>query len=144
MTATTAQRYIYTAYRNGESELNLTASQDLARHPDWSPDGQTIVYQRWVPGGEYDIYTMDPGGGNVLPIVEGTVDQHVSGHFTERRADCVPKPGERHGLRPLDRRLDAQHAGSAHVRPGGLRRVPGLAAAIAITPRSAASDEKRV
>ena len=66
---------IYTAYRNGESELNLTASQDLARHPDWSPDGQTIVYQRWVPGGEYDIYTMDPGGGNVTPIVQGTVDQ---------------------------------------------------------------------
>ncbi len=75
-----AEDDIYTVYRNGESELNLTASQDgQARHPDWSPDGQTIVYQRDVPGGGmdmgYDIYTMDPGGANVLPIVQGTVDQ---------------------------------------------------------------------
>jgi Tol biopolymer transport system component len=68
---------IYTAYRNGESELNITASQSSdARHPDWSPDGQTIVYQRYPSGGgSFDIYTMDPGGGNVMPIVEGTADQ---------------------------------------------------------------------
>ena len=67
---------IFTVYRNGKSEVNLTASQSgEARHPDWSPDGQTIVYQRSVPGGAFDIYTMDPAGGDVLPIVQGTASQ---------------------------------------------------------------------
>jgi len=66
---------IYTVYRNGKSELNLTASQSGdALHPDWSPDGQTIVYYHAVSG-SYDIYSMDPGGGNVLPLVQGTADQ---------------------------------------------------------------------
>ncbi len=49
-----AEDDIFTVYRNGESELNLTASQaGQARHPDWSPDGQTIVYQRSVPAGGF-------------------------------------------------------------------------------------------
>ncbi len=33
------------------------------------------MYYRSVLGGGYDIYSMDPGGGNVTPIVEGTADQ---------------------------------------------------------------------
>ncbi len=66
---------IYTVYRNGESELNLTASQATASHPDWSPDGQTIVYQLAVPGSGSDIYKMDPSGGNIVPLVQGAVDQ---------------------------------------------------------------------
>ena len=66
---------IYTVFRNGESELNLTASQaGSALHPDWSPDGQTIVYYRAVSE-SYDIYSMDQDGGDVLPLVQGTADQ---------------------------------------------------------------------
>jgi TolB protein len=66
---------IYRVHPNGTGEVNLTETQDGdAYHPDWSPDGQLIVYHLFVPQSP-DIYTMDPSGGNVTPIVQGDADQ---------------------------------------------------------------------
>jgi Tol biopolymer transport system component len=60
-----AHSQVFTIRPGGASLVQLThvASDQAAGAPDWSPDGQRIVYES-NQSGSYEIWSMDADGGN--------------------------------------------------------------------------------
>lgn len=54
---------IYRYNVDGSGRLQLTSDPTSEDQPTWSPDGKTIVYRR-LNGKQFDLYLMDPDGGN--------------------------------------------------------------------------------
>jgi TolB protein len=50
--------------------LTTTAVPGGAETPVWSPDGQTIVYARYVEENNNEVFLMDPEGGNQLRLTD--------------------------------------------------------------------------
>jgi TolB protein len=61
-------REIYTVDPDGSDLRRVTNNGWDDNHPDWSPDGQTIVLSSELSPGNYEIVTMDPDGGNVVNL----------------------------------------------------------------------------
>jgi Tol biopolymer transport system component len=58
---------IYLRTADGQ-EINLTQHPADDVHPAWSPDGQQIIFSSERGGGYFQIYTMNPDGGNVQQV----------------------------------------------------------------------------
>ncbi len=67
---------VFRSERSGTAELwrmnadgsdlrQLTTGNRQAQGPAWSPDGQSIAFEWWTPGGSWDIWTMSADGYNV-------------------------------------------------------------------------------
>jgi serine/threonine protein kinase/Tol biopolymer transport system component len=82
--ASDAGTIVYTSIENGQRDLFLSRAAGGARvrvtndaatefDPQLSPDGETIVFARLVPGreGELEICTTPAFGGTVTPIIPG-------------------------------------------------------------------------
>lgn len=67
---------------NGAGLQQLTRGGD-DRHPSWSDDGKRIYFQRRLPDGNWDIYSMSSDGTDPAPILR-TVDLDET--FPVRRA----------------------------------------------------------
>ncbi len=61
-------REIYTIDPDGSDLRRVTTNAWDDNHPDWSPDGETIVLSSELSSGNYDIVTMDPDGGNLVNL----------------------------------------------------------------------------
>jgi Tol biopolymer transport system component len=57
----------------GEAEQVTDFTLEPAR-PDWSPNGDAIVFQSYT-GGTFDVWTMAPDGSNVQQLTEGPYDE---------------------------------------------------------------------
>ena len=62
------------------SYQDLTGSGDDCRQPNWSPNGDLILYQKFV-GGQWDIWVMDVNGNNHNKITKGEGDK-TDGSFS--------------------------------------------------------------
>jgi TolB protein len=60
---------------DGSGIVQLTTNL-RAEAPAWSPDGSRIAFHREDPSGNWDIYVMDAGGGNLVRL---TTDQSTDG-----------------------------------------------------------------
>jgi len=58
---------IYVMDSDGESQTRITKGASLALHPDWAPDGSSIVYQFYSPTGP-KLMRVQPGGGAPVGI----------------------------------------------------------------------------
>lgn len=59
--------------------LQLTPEAMRAANPKWSPDGSTIAFVGWEPGGKRGIFTVTADGGDLSQIsVEDTHNQSPS------------------------------------------------------------------
>lgn len=67
---------------NGAGIQQLTRGAD-DRHPSWSDDGKKLYFQRRMPDGNWDLYSMEADGTDPAPILR-TVD--VDELFPVRRA----------------------------------------------------------
>jgi TolB protein len=56
------------------SYISLTKEGDDCRQPNWSPNGDKIVYQRYE-GGQWDLWVMNPDGSNKKKITTGPGDK---------------------------------------------------------------------
>jgi Tol biopolymer transport system component len=62
------QDLIYTVKPDG-TDLTPVPGSELANNGHaWSPDGQKLALGHFVPGSDYDIYTMDAAGGDPSPV----------------------------------------------------------------------------
>jgi Tol biopolymer transport system component len=66
---------IYVMDADGSNITSLTHDRDIPDgHPEWSPDGTRIMFERSVPNGgppwweNTDIYVMNPDGSNVIRL----------------------------------------------------------------------------
>jgi Tol biopolymer transport system component len=59
---------IYTIAPDGTDPQRVTTNDRDDAHPDWSPDGQTIVYSSEVSSGNYDILTIRPDGSGIVNL----------------------------------------------------------------------------
>jgi len=60
---------------DGSSEyIRLTSSTDDCRQPNWSPNGDKILYQKFEAG-QWDIWIMDTDGANQFKVTSGTGDK---------------------------------------------------------------------
>ncbi|MFB6232130.1 MAG: T9SS type A sorting domain-containing protein [Salinibacter sp.] len=50
----------------------LTDDSRRDRNPDWSPDGETIAFQRRTSQSDHDIYTVEVASGQVQPVVNNS------------------------------------------------------------------------
>jgi len=58
-----AELYIMNA--DGRNQRRLTTTPEFEFSPQWSPDGLQILFQRIVPGSDFETYVMDVDGGHV-------------------------------------------------------------------------------
>lgn len=58
----------------GGEPVRLTEPPLQPAAPVWSPDGQTIAFQNFVPEGRYHIWTIAPDGGRATEITSGPND----------------------------------------------------------------------
>jgi TolB protein len=67
---------IITKYKiDGSSAyLELTSSTDDCRQPNWSPNGDKILYQKFESG-QWDIWIMDTDGTNKFKVTSGEGDK---------------------------------------------------------------------
>ena len=65
-------RGLFTIKPDGSSLIRLTSGND--QHPDWSPDGTKIVFERVGDG----IYTIKPDGSGLTEIVNNTLTHDPS------------------------------------------------------------------
>ena len=60
---------IYTINTDGSGLRRLTTSAVTDENPQWSPDSQTIVFQRGRYGNDPDIYAVAPDGTSERPVL---------------------------------------------------------------------------
>ena len=67
---------IITKYKiDGSSAyIELTSSADDCRQPNWSPNGDKILYQKFESG-QWDIWIMDTDGTNKFKVTSGAGDK---------------------------------------------------------------------
>lgn len=66
---------IYAVNADGSGLMNLTNDpQGNDGDPDWSPDGQRIVYARGTVPPAVDIYVMNADGSGKRPVIQGNSD----------------------------------------------------------------------
>jgi TolB protein len=58
----------------GSSYIRLTSSADDCRQPNWSPNGDKILYQKFEAG-QWDIWVMDINGTNKSKVTSGAGDK---------------------------------------------------------------------
>jgi TolB protein len=58
----------------GSSYIRLTSSTDDCRQPNWSPNGDKILYQKFEAG-QWDIWIMDTNGTNKSKVTSGAGDK---------------------------------------------------------------------
>ena len=58
---------IFTVRPDGTDIRQLTFNAYYDNNPNWSPDGSRIAFNTYIAG-EFDIYTMDPAGGDVVNL----------------------------------------------------------------------------
>lgn len=70
---------IWTMSPNGENKKNISQESDSLdqggwRRPNWSPDGNWIIHERYISGGEVgtEIFIMDTSGYNAEWLVHGS------------------------------------------------------------------------
>jgi TolB protein len=54
--------------------IELTSSTDDCRQPNWSPNGDKILYQKFASG-QWDIWIMDTDGTNEFKVTQGEGDK---------------------------------------------------------------------
>jgi len=69
--------HIYVAAVTGTSGTNITTNAE-AEQPEWSPDGSTILFSSNRTG-NYDVFTMDSAGGNVVNLTNRAHDDGNDG-----------------------------------------------------------------
>jgi Tol biopolymer transport system component len=66
---------IWIVEADGTDERRLTPASARSEAPDWSPDGDRIVFQQWnVPydySGQIDIYAMNVDGSDIRQLTDG-------------------------------------------------------------------------
>lgn len=51
-------------------KIKEIASQIMASHCDWSPNGKHIIFSEWISSGVHNtIWIMDAAGGNIRPLI---------------------------------------------------------------------------
>jgi len=70
---------IWTMSPNGENKKNISQESDSLdqggwRRPNWNPDGNWIIHERYISGGEVgtEIFIMDTSGSNAEWLVHGS------------------------------------------------------------------------
>ncbi len=58
-----AELYIMNA--DGSDQRRLTTTTEFEFSPQWSPDGSQILFQRTVPGSDFETYVMNADGSHV-------------------------------------------------------------------------------
>jgi hypothetical protein len=58
----------------GGEPVRITEPNLQPAAPAWSPDGQTIAFQNFVPQGSYHVWTIAPDGGRATEITSGPND----------------------------------------------------------------------
>ena len=59
---------VYTVNRDGSDALNLTPYPDGGKHPEWSPSGNRIAFERLN-----NVWVMDTDGNNATQLTSDTV-----------------------------------------------------------------------
>lgn len=63
----------YKIYGSGDY-IPLTSLSDDCRQPNWSPQGDRIIYQRFA-NGKWDLWIINPDGSNAVQLTTGTGDK---------------------------------------------------------------------
>ncbi|WP_371478017.1 TolB family protein [Kitasatospora sp. NBC_00315] len=53
---------------SGQHQLTQPATGSVDDHPDWSPDGRTIAFDRLTDGGSPHLWTVDAAGGEAQQL----------------------------------------------------------------------------
>jgi len=56
---------LYVMNADGSDQRRLTMTPEFEFSPQWSPDGLQILFQRTVPGSDFETYIMDADGSHV-------------------------------------------------------------------------------
>ncbi len=56
---------LYVMNADGSDQRQLTATAEFEFSPQWSPDGGQILFQRTIPGSDFETYLMDADGSHV-------------------------------------------------------------------------------
>ena len=75
--ASDADGILYKVRANGTelTQLTTAATATNARQPVWSPLGDKIVFQSPGIGGAFDLFTIDPTGGNLTNVTSSATDE---------------------------------------------------------------------
>jgi len=57
-----------------EDYIALTAAEDDCRQPNWSPQGDWILYQRYA-NGRWNLWVVHPDGTGARPVTTGSYDK---------------------------------------------------------------------
>jgi hypothetical protein len=90
--------------------------------PDWSPDGQRIVYQS-NQAGNHDVWVIDGDGRSPQPLTTASEDEREPDWSPDRQQIVYRRGGERNG----DGELWLMDADGSNQRPLGERKVMGRA-----------------
>lgn len=53
---------LYVMQMDGSDQRRLTITREYEFTPQWSPDGRQNLFQRTVPGSDFETYVMDADG----------------------------------------------------------------------------------
>ena len=74
---------------DGSDPVPLTADQDYAVTPSWSPDGLKIVYVSAVDGELEDIWTMNTDGNNKVNVTRSKTVNESHPHWTPQSSGII-------------------------------------------------------
>lgn len=73
---------IYRCNVNGLNVQQLAINPANDTWPTWSPDGERIVFSSMRNGSNYDLYTMNADGSNVLRLTQGNGMHNIQAVFS--------------------------------------------------------------
>ena len=63
---------IFVMNADGSGQTNITNSPSFDAQPDWSPDGDTIIFNTNRDGGDFEIYAMNPDGSGLQRLTNSS------------------------------------------------------------------------
>jgi TolB protein len=77
---------------HGLTELTFATDDTFSFEPSYSPDGSRIIFSRYTPRGNVDLYTMRPDGTDLKPLTRTSTDERWA-HWAPACVCPLPRCG---------------------------------------------------